>query len=222
MRPEPLPLTLISAAAISLALAALGAAAAPTPEPKLVFEDRFEGKLGPGWTWLREDPKAWRIGKKALEIRVQPGVAEDVKDALLRPAPDRTKGRFAIDFTVTNTKKPTHQYEQAGITWYTDGKPVFKLVHEFIDGKLYIIPGKVPMDGEKVQLRVVVSPEGFEAQFRADPKGEFKTAASGKLPEPKKDQVSLQCYQGPPDAEHWIRFEDFRILELPSGTGKQG
>ena len=43
---------------------------------------------------------------------------------------------------------------------------------------------------------------------------EFQTAATGKLPEPKNDQVSIQCYHGPPDAEHWMRFDDFRILRL--------
>ena len=40
-------------------------------------------------------------------------------------------------------------------------------------------------------------------------------AAEGPLPAGPNEQVSIQCYQGPPDAEHWIRFDDFRVLELP-------
>ena len=193
---------------------------ASAPEPKVVFQDRFDGKLDKGWTWLREDPKTWRITKEALEIRVEPGVAETVKNVLVRPAPDRKKGKFAIEVTVANAVLPTHQFEQAGITWYRDGKPVFKIVKEFIDGKLYIIPGKIPMESEKVQLRLIVTAGSFEAQFRPDGKGEFKTAATGKLPSPEKDQVSIQCYQGPADAEHWIRFDDFRILELAGEAEK--
>lgn len=184
-------------------------------EPEVVFEDRFEAKPAKGWTWLRENPDAWRIQEKALEIRVEPGVARNVKNALLRKAPDRSQGKFAIELSVTSTTKPTRQFEQAGITWYHDGKPVFKLVKELIDGDLYIIPGKKPMAAKTVQLRLIVTAQGYTAQFRPECKGEFKTAATGRLPKPGDDQVSIQCYNGPPDAEHWIRFDDFRILRLP-------
>lgn len=185
-------------------------------EPRVVFEDGFCGKLGDGWSWLRENANTWRIKDDALEICVEPGVAPTVKNALVREAPDRSKGKFAIDVTVTNTVRPTQQYEQAGITWYIDGKPVFKLVKELINGELYIIPGKKPMAAKSVQLRLVVTAGSWRAQFRPDGKGEFQTAATGKLRAPGKDQVSIQCYNGPKDEseKHWIRFDDFRILEL--------
>jgi regulation of enolase protein 1 (concanavalin A-like superfamily) len=191
-------------------LSGLAAAA----EPRVVFEDRFEGKVGEGWSWLRENLDAWRIKEGALEIRVEPGVAPTVKNALVRKAPDRSKGKFAIEVTITLTADPTRQYEQAGITWYRDKNPVFKLVHEFIDGKTYIIPGRIPTATKTIQLRLVVTADRFTAQFRPDGKGEFRTAAEGPLPAGRDEQVSLQCYNGPPDAEHWIRFDDFRIVEL--------
>jgi hypothetical protein len=185
-----------------------------TIQQPVIFEDRFEGNLANGWTWLRENPPAWRIRQGALEIRVEPGVANTVKNALVRQAPDRSQSKFAIDVTVTNTTRPTRQYEQAGITWYHDGKPVFKLVKELIDGGLFIIPGRKPMPSKTVQLRLIVTNNSFIAQFRPDARGEFQTAATGKLPAPGDDQVSIQCYNGPADAEHWIRFDDFRILQL--------
>jgi hypothetical protein len=188
---------------------ALGAA-----EPSVVFADRFEGKLAEGWSWLREAPEHWRLRDGALEIRVQPGDAHTVKNALVRTAPDRRQGRFAIEVTVTNLKRPVRQFEQAGLTWYHNGKPVFKLVKELVDGQLIIIPGRPAMTNDRVQLRLIVSAEGYTAQFRPDGQGEFQTAEKGKLPPPDNDQVSLQCYHGPPDAEHWIRFDDFRILKL--------
>ena len=192
----------------------LGSLSARAAEPKPVFEDGFDGKLGEGWSWLREEPAAWRMKDAALEIRVQPGVAATVKNALVRKAPDRREGKFAIDVTVTNTVKLTQPFEQGGITWYHDGKPVFKLVHELIEGGLYIIPGKKPMPAESVQLRLIVTANSWTAQYRADDKGEFETVATGPLPEPGDDQVSIQCYNGPPDAEHWIRFDGFRISRL--------
>ncbi|MEE9357013.1 MAG: hypothetical protein V3U62_01405, partial [Sedimenticolaceae bacterium] len=163
----------------------------------------------------RENPQAWRIRQGALEIRVEPGVANTVRNALVRRAPDRSRGKFAIDVTVTNTTMPTRQYEQAGITWYHNGKPVFKLVKELVNGELLIVPGFKPMPNKTVQLRLIVTGGNFVAQFRPDAEGNFQTAATGKLPAPGDDQVSIQCYNGPANAEHWIRFDDFRISELP-------
>jgi len=183
-------------------------------EPRVLFEDGFHKKPGDGWTWLRENRAAWRIRADGLEIRVEPGVAATVKNALLRKSPDRSKVKFAVEVTMTFTTPPTQQYEQGGITWYHEGKPVFKLVHEHIDGKEWIIPGKKPAPGKTVQLRLVVDGRRYAAQYREDEKGKFQTAGTGQLPPPGRDQVSIQCYNGPPDAEHWIRFDNFRIVEL--------
>ena len=43
---------------------------------------------------------------------------------------------------------------------------------------------------------------------------EIPIAITGELPEPDSDQVSVQCYHGPADTSHWIRFDDFRIRKL--------
>jgi hypothetical protein len=189
-------------------------AAALRAEDKVLFEDQFEEKLAEGWNWLRESNEFWRLNDGALEICVQPGVAQNVKNALLRKAPDRSNGRYAIEVTITNLTVPTQQYEQAGITWYHNDKPVFKLVKELVDGQLKIIPGHKPMDSRTVQLRLIVSADEWIAQYRPDAKGEFQTAATGSLPAPGKDQVSIQCYNGPPNAQHWIRFDNFRVIRL--------
>lgn len=198
---------------LGLVLSSL-AGAVRAAESEVLFSDSFDQRLGPGWSWLREDPAAWRIKDGALEIRVQPGDAQTVRNALVRAAPDRAQGRFAIEVTVTNLRQPVRQYEQAGLTWYCGGKPVFKLVKELVDGQLMIIPGRCPMTNPTVQLRLIVAADRYTAQFRPGGQGPFQTAASGKLPPPDNDQVSLQCYHGPPDREHWIRFDDFRILKL--------
>ncbi|MFV1968931.1 MAG: hypothetical protein ACC628_26225 [Pirellulaceae bacterium] len=183
-------------------------------EPRVLFEDTFDEKLGDGWTWLRENTDTWRIRDGALEIRVQPGKANTVKNVLLRKAPNRSQTKFAVELTITFTTDPTQQYEQGGITLYHQKKPVFKLVHEHVDGEDWIIPGRKAAPSKTVQLRLVVDGSQWTAQFREAPQGEFQTAASGKLPLPGDDQISIQCYDGPPDAEHWIRLDDFRIVEL--------
>ena len=201
-------LLLLPAALLTLAGVALA------DGPTVLFEDSFDKKLGDGWTWLRENKDTWRIKDGALEIQVEPGVAHNVKNALLRKSPDRSKKKFAVEVTITFTSDPTRQYEQAGITWYHEKKPVFKLVHERIDGDLWIIPGRKPAPKKTVQLRLVVDGRKRTAQFREDLKGEFQTVAEGELPAPGNDEISLQCYNGPADAQHWIHFEDFRIVEL--------
>ena len=71
------------------------------------------------------------------------------------------------------------------------------------------------MNADTVQLRLVVTADSYTAQFReGDGVGEFQTVATGELPAPEKDQVSIQCYNGPPKAEHWMRFDDFRIVQV--------
>jgi hypothetical protein len=116
--------------------------------------------------------------------------------------------------TVTNISPPNQQYEQAGITWYHDGKPVLKLVKELVNGQLMIIPGRKPIEDKAVQLRLIVTASSFTAQYRGRAPGKYQTAATGELPPPGKDEVSIQCYEGPDKAEHWIRFDDFRITRL--------
>jgi hypothetical protein len=186
----------------------------------VVFEDRFQGKLADGWTWLREDPQAWRLRDGGLEIRIQPGKAATVKNALVRRIPERGRGAWAFEVAVTSLSQPIQQYEQGGLTWYHDGKPVFKLVKELVDDKVVIVPGKIPMPSRSVRLRLIVHGDRYTAQFRPEGGDTWRTAASGQLPPAGRgeDQISLQCYDGPPNAEHWIRFSDFRILELPESN----
>jgi hypothetical protein len=186
---------------------------------RVLFADNFaRGKLEAGWSWLRQHEKFWRLNEGALEIRVEPGKANTVQNALLRDAPDRSRGGYAVEVTVTNLAVPTQLYEQAGITWYCDGKPVFKLVKELVDGQMMIIPGRKPMEDASVRLRLIVMADSWTAQYQPSVKGPFLEVGAGKLPPPVKDQVSIQCYNGPPEAEHWIRFDDFRIVKLTAET----
>ncbi|MCZ0940370.1 MAG: hypothetical protein OXJ55_17125, partial [Caldilineaceae bacterium] len=58
-------------------------------EGQVVFAESFEGELDSEWLWIRENPEKWRILDGGLEIVVEPGVAGTVRNALVRPAPDR-------------------------------------------------------------------------------------------------------------------------------------
>ena len=191
-------------------------------ETKLVFQDNFDGQLADGWNWIRPNPAHWNVCDGNLQIRVVPGRADTVKNALVRQAPPRSEASYAIDVTVANDSIPTEQWEQAGITWYQNGKPIFKLVKELVDGKAMIIPGRKLVDSQTVDLRLVVTADSYTALYREKGKKDFQVAASGKLPPGKNEQVSIQCYHGPPDAEHWMIFSDFRIQELAEDANSQG
>jgi hypothetical protein len=185
-----------------------------TPDDKVVFHDQFEGQLAEGWKWINENSAHWCVRDGKLEIRVVPGLAKTVKNALVRAAPDRSAGTFAIEVDVTNLSEPTQQYEQAGLTLYQDGKPRFKFVKELVDGQLMMIPGRKKIASQTVQLRLIVTADSYTAQYREDGKGDFQTAASGELRPAEKEQISIQCYNGPTDKEHWIRYDNFRIVRL--------
>ena len=192
-------------------LVSLGTAA-QAAEFSPVFEESFDKELKPDWSWLRESAGKWKIVDGGLEILMEPEHGNAAKNVLWRKAPDRSTGVWAIEVTITSKSEPTQQYEQTGIYWMQNDKLVFKFVKERIDGKLYVFPGKKPMEAQTVQLRLIVDGEKVTAQYRPDAKGEFLTAFEGKLPKPGNDQVGVQCWHGPTDAEHWIRFDDFRVM----------
>ena len=204
-------LTIVLAAAMTAL-----ASNAQADNEELLFAEPFDGKLADGWTWLREDKADWRIADGALEIRARPGDANSVRNALLRPLPEADGAGLAIEVTVVFAADLTQQFEQAGITWYADGAPVFKLVHERIDGDYYIIPGRVPAKAKTVRLRLEVKDKKYTAKFREEGAEAYQVAAEGDIAPGKENQISIQTYHGPADADHWMQFREFKILKTPT------
>jgi len=137
-----------------------------------------------------------------------------VTTVLWRYSPSLDDGPLAFEVTVTFLQELTQQYEQAGLTWYQGGEPVFKLVHELVDGEMLIIPGGAPTESATVTLRLVVSQGQYTAQFRERETDEFRTVAEGEITTGEDSRISLVTYHGPDDTEHWVRFTDFRVLRL--------
>ena len=63
-----------------------------------------------------------------------------------------------------------------------------------------------------VRLRLIVTADSWEAQYRPEGEDQFHTADQGELPPPGDDQVSIQCYNGP---------EKRRALDPLSGLSDQ-
>lgn len=196
---------------------------------EVLFKDDFAGRLGDGWSWTREVKAAWRATGQGLEMRLLPGNlwggANDAKNVLLRPAPDAGKGEVEISVSITNL--PTHQYEQANLAWYYDDSHMVKLGLELVDGQVCIVMGreeadqtrtlaKIPISATSVRVRLRVADRQVRGQYLPAGADQWLDAGAGELPAPAQGQasISLHCYQGPPDAEHWARFGEFRVARV--------
>ena len=209
-------------------LLAIGLSA--TAAEDLLFQDNFDGKLGLGWSWVREHKAAWRVENGALEVRLEPGnlwgPANDAKNILVRAAPDPSAGPVEISVTVSN--KPTAQYEQVDLVWYYDDSHMVKLGHELVDGKLCIVMGReekdrtrtiaiIPITAHSVRLRHRVEDNRLRGQFLLEGSDAWVTAGECDLPSNgQPPRISLQFYQGAADLEHWARVSDFRIRRTES------
>lgn len=88
----------------------------PTPDP-LIFRDDFDGSLGDGWQWVRENPKGMSLTNNPgwLEIMARSGNvgSGSIENLLLRPTPD---GNYELE---TKLKfKPTENFQFAGLLIY--------------------------------------------------------------------------------------------------------
>ena len=190
----------------------------------LLFQDDFKGRLGEGWSWVREHPEAWRVTGGGLEVRVEPGnmwgKANNAKNVLVRPAPDTTKG--AVEVAVTVENRPTSQYEQVDLVWYYDDSHMVKLGQELVNGQLSIVMGReegdrtrtvaiIPLESASVRLRQVVTGNRIRGQYRTPEAKDWTDAGECDLPALGEAKVSLQFYQGPAQEEHWARVTEFRI-----------
>ena len=210
-------------AAVALVGASIGAAGNADPPP---FRDTFRPKPDSGWRWVRENPAAWRVGPKGLEVKIQPGnnwgPANDAKNVLVRPAPDPKARSVEIIASVEN--KPTNQWEQVDLAWYYDDSNMVKLGQEMVDGQLSVVMGReqgdkartvkiVPIDSSRVELRLTVRDARIRGAFRT-PGADWREVGECDLPTPpqgKPPLVSLQFYNGQPDVVHWARVEEVTV-----------
>jgi regulation of enolase protein 1 (concanavalin A-like superfamily) len=213
---------------VPLGLLLLISAPANAGEPEVI--DSFQGKFGPGWSWVREHKEAWRLTPHGLEVRIEPGnmwgPANDAHNLLLRSAPDPANGDVEVAVTVENY--PTNQYEQVDLTWYFNDSNMVKLGEELVDGQLSIVMGReeqdktrtvkiIPLQSNRVRLSLRV--EGNRIQGRFQPAGASGWTEVGSCDLPLatglRPKVCLQFYQGTAEAEHWAKVTAFELRQLP-------
>jgi regulation of enolase protein 1 (concanavalin A-like superfamily) len=219
------PIFAVSATVAASILNAADPAVLPPAGPeRTFFQDSFRGKLSDGWRWVREDPQGWRMTDHGLEIRVQPGNmwggANDARNILVRDIPDPAHQIVTVSINLTN--RPTSQYEQVDLVWYYDDQHMVKIGQELVDGKLSMVMGREerdqcrtiaihPIEAFVLEVRFVAHGSQLRGEYRFPGESDWRLAGLTDLPFNGSPKVSLQCYQGPADAEHWARLWDFRL-----------
>jgi regulation of enolase protein 1 (concanavalin A-like superfamily) len=208
-----------------------------------LFEERFDEKLGEGWSWAREDRASWSVDGGVL--RLAPlrgsfwGADNTARSLLLRAVPEAADA-FAVEVTVADAPgddaREPGLYEQAGLLWYVDDDNYVKLVREWYDGKWMIVLAaeragraeyaEAAAPAGAVRLRLVVSGDTAVGQFRGTRDGdggddEWQAAGEFKLPAlPDRDEarprVGLNAHTAGGDAAEGRRagFDDFTILRV--------
>jgi len=203
------------------------ACVAPALGGLVLFVEPFSGTLREGWSWVRENPDAWRVTEDALEIRVEPGnmwgPANDAKNVLVRPIPAVESGGVAISATLENY--PTNQYEQINLVWYYDDSHMVKIGLELVHGQLSMVMGWeaadrattlsiVPMKSNIIRVRLTVLGNRIHGQYQIPGSAEWHEGGQCDLPENGAPKASIQAYQGAPESAHWARVTDFRIEKV--------
>ena len=192
-----------------------------------LFEEKFAGKLGDGWTWIREDAASWKVDAGALKVKCLPGSIwykkNDAKNFLLRRLPLTATEAAPLAMEVTVDSAPETNAEQCGLFLYFDDANYIKLIRECNKGKAGIvlarelkgIPESLPPKEElkgPIRLKLVCSGAKVSASYKAA--GDWVALGDYDLPVSDAElKIGLGAHGAPVDADRWATFTSFRITK---------
>ena len=194
-------------------------------KPKVIFAEKFSAPLDTGWSWLREEPKAWKVEDGALHILALPGHLyakyNDARNVLLRKVPESSKP-LAIE--VYMESRPKVIFEEAAMYWYYDDDNYISVVKEHVgkevNVRMFREKDGVPVsllnkkyEAEGVWLRLVISAGKATGYYRQTDKDRWEKMGQADLPAKGEAKVGLNAAGGSKNTDRWARFRDFRILE---------
>lgn len=198
-----------------------------------LFEEKFSGKLGDGWTWVREDTAGWKLEGTSLKMKALPGTIwykakkkdTEAKNILVRKAPVAGTEAAPIAIEVTVDSVPETNAEQCGLFLYYDDDNYIKLVRECNKGKPGIviareqkaIPESLPPKEEAkgpVTLKLVWAGAKVTGSYKAA--AGWVTLGEYDMPESSAElRIGLGAHGAPADADRWATFSAFRISKAP-------
>jgi len=208
------------------------AISAADDKPKVLFDKEFTSPLSAGWHWIREDPKSWKVENGKLLLRSLPGYVYTARDnnarnILLRKAPVTS---HVLILEVFMENQPKTLWEHAGLYFYYDDDNYVCLLKEQVREEVQVRmlnekdaepthAGEPRYDAEGVWLRLVINGDKATGYYRQTDKEEWRGMGQVDLPSKGEPQVGLNAGGGPENAERWVRFSHFRILEQAEKKG---
>jgi hypothetical protein len=203
---------------------------------EVLFADDFENGLSPQWTMVGLQKDDYRIRNGALEMRVQPGQRTD---AMLRVTlPFDTAESITASVELTPLEPFSELGETAGLSLLDNDRSEFHAEKTIVDGQFkYFVfsppelvfvgkPGTEesghradyaakfwPANKDSGALRIIIG--GHHAYFQVGPSttGKYATIFERALTrDSKKRGFALSAFGGPKDKEHWVRFDNFRVV----------
>ena len=201
---------------------------------EILFEDTFDEKLSPQWKAIGLKEGEYRVRNGGLEMRVLPVNKRTGPPMLMVHLPFKTHETVTASVELSLIDQFTEPTETAGLYLTDEDSREFAAEKKNINGHIVFSPGKVEFigkegtDGDPQQftlkfwpaneefgpLRIIV--RGGYGYFQAGPsrEGEYLNFFHSALRdnEPKRG-FCLSTYGGPTDKEHWVRFDNCRVVK---------
>jgi hypothetical protein len=198
----------------------------------VVFEDSFDDGLSSQWTVIGLAEEDYRIRDGGLELRVAPRQTGSERPRIEFVLPTRSADGLTASVEITTVTPFTQPDEFAGLYLTDEDGPEFAAKHQLVDRRLVYAPGiykfigqsgeegdpdqyavtYYPVNDDFGATRIVV--RGGYAYHQVGPSAEgkfLKFFHSAIQLDSKQRGFCLIAGGGPVDAEHWVRFDKFRI-----------
>jgi hypothetical protein len=198
----------------------------------VLFADKFEHRLSDQWQVEGLDKKGYRIRDGGLEMRVQGGQPKFTGPLIKVMLPFSIHDTVIASVRVKPLDAFTAEGEFAGIILLDESSLEFAAKQQRVADRLVYAPGKYVFQGKKGEegdvdkyrveytdvqpqdgpLRIIT--RSTYAFFQVGPSKQdeylnfFHSAVNAK---PEARGFALVAAGAPPDVEHWVRFEDFRV-----------
>jgi hypothetical protein len=196
-------------------------------QEKILFEDKFDGKLSSGWTVVREDAGAWKVEGGALKIKALPGKiwykTKTAKNFIVRKLNAAGTAEAPVSIEVTIESAPEITAEQAGLYLHFDDANFVKIIRENVKGKIQVLlvreqknvpEPQAPKEESAGPVRLRLTWAGGKVSGAYKTTGDWVPAGEVELPAGVDGgSAGLACHGGAPDADHWAKFSALRIVQ---------
>lgn len=196
-------------------------------QEKVLLEEKFAGKPGAGWTWVREDAGSWKADGGALQIKALPGKiwykTKTAKNFLVHKLPAAGTAEAPVTLEVTVDSKPEMNAEQCGLYLHFDDANFVKIIREHVKGKTHVLlvreqknlpEPQSPKEESATPVRLRLTWAGAKVSGAYKTGGDWVPVGEVDVPAGVEGgNVGLACHGGAADADRWAKFTDLRVVQ---------